>query len=511
MAGGSPVLAAEGATGRGGTSASGAGAAGQAGGAGSTLEFGRGGAGGSVASSLADAHRAALTNLFDVNTVPYDPATYDRTGLMSDPPGVFIRAGGGYEQPWTRDASVNTWNAASSLSPGPARNTLWSVVDRQDDGSLIVLQDNQWWDQIIWAVAAWHHYRVTGDRAFLTDAYATAVHTLRRNRAEHYNARYGLFEGPAFMQDGIAGYPSPPYDPDNDSSFVLDHPDTDKLMSLSTNCLYHAGYLACAAMAEEKGERREAAKLRAEAARLRRTVNARLWRPEAGTYGYFLHGIGERVGRLEPYEEAGGLALAVLCGVASPAHTRSVLARTHREPHGVVNVWPHFPRFDDAHPGRHNVTVWPMVVAMWGHAAAAGGRTDLLAEALKDVAGLVAGDGHFWELYNARSGAPDGGWQVGHAWDSQPDQTWSATGCLRMIHRGLFGIRHERTGLRLTPSLPSGWGPVTLRGFPYRRAVLDITLEGAGRRVTSATMDGHRLRTVPADLRGRHRIRVELA
>ena len=30
---------------------------------------------------------------------------------------------------------------------------------------------------------------------------------------EHYSAEYGLFQGPAFFTDGIAGYPEPEYDP----------------------------------------------------------------------------------------------------------------------------------------------------------------------------------------------------------------------------------------------------------------------------------------------------------
>lgn len=466
--------------------------------------------GGAQDQLLGGAYRSACRNLLEINTVPYNPAEYNQTGLMTDSPGTFIRAGGGYEQPWTRDASVNSWNAASLLTPDVARNTLWSVCRRQDGGELIVQQDNQWWDQIVWAVAAWHHYLVTGDRRFLTDAYEAAVNTLRADRELHYNERYGLFQGPAFLQDGIAGYPAPPADPDNPSSFVLDHPGTDKMMCLSTNCLFHAGYLACAEMAAETGDLRAAREFGIAAGRLRAAINAHLWRPGAGTYGYFIHGAGDRAGRLETYQEANGLAFAVLCGVASPSQVRMVLDRSHHEPQGVVNVWPHFDRFDDAHPGRHNVTVWPMTVGMWGHAAAVGGRTDLLARAVTGVASLEHRDGHFWEIHNALTGAVDGGWQNGRQWGSEPDQTWSATGYLRLVHQGVFGIRHRREGIRFTPSLPHGWGPVTLHDLPYRAMTLDITLSGSGSRVASSTVDGHRSALVPAGLRGRHRVHIEL-
>lgn len=74
------------------------------------------------------AYVAALDNLLRVNTVGYD-AHYNKSGLM-DPATGMVRAGGGYAQPWTRDASINSWNATSLLSPALARNTLWAVVDK---------------------------------------------------------------------------------------------------------------------------------------------------------------------------------------------------------------------------------------------------------------------------------------------------------------------------------------------------------------------------------------------
>src|ERR1039458_5414036 len=60
---------------------------------------------------LGTAYTEALDNLLVTNTVPYDEATYNSTGLLDSTPGTFIRAGGGYAQPWTRDASINSWNA----------------------------------------------------------------------------------------------------------------------------------------------------------------------------------------------------------------------------------------------------------------------------------------------------------------------------------------------------------------------------------------------------------------
>ena len=110
---------------------------------------------------LAIVYEAALTNLIGINTAYAEPATYNRDDLVTYPPGTFVRAGGGYPLPqrWTRDAAVNAWNATNLLAPIVGRNTLWSVVNRQSDGSLLVQQDDgEWWDQIVWVLGAWDHY-----------------------------------------------------------------------------------------------------------------------------------------------------------------------------------------------------------------------------------------------------------------------------------------------------------------------------------------------------------------
>ena len=480
-----------------------------------SLEFGDH----AMQSRLGGPYQAALTDLSEINTVYADPAVYNRSGLVSYPPGTFVRAGGGYPEPqrWTRDCAVNAWNAASLLGPVAGRNTLWAVVNRQADGGLIVQQDNQWWDQIVWVSAAWHHYLVTGDQAFLPDAYETAVNTLAARKAANFNEKFGLFEGPGYMNDGIAGYPSPPWEPSIKSSFVLDYPGADRLMCLSTNCLYHGAYSALADMADALGRHAEASEHRSAGNRLRADINRHLWRQDAGLYGYFIHGDGALRDQLDTHQEGAGLAFAVMLGVADPARARRVLDNTHWQPCGIVNVWPHFERFDEQHPGRHEVVVWPNVHAFFGHAAAIGGRTDLFARAVTNLADLVtATNGNFWEIYNSVTGAVDGGWQTNSRgqivhWGSQPNQAWSATGYLRMIYAGLFGLRFTPDSLQLAPTLPPHWGPVTLRGLPYREMTLDITLIGAGNRIKSFTLDDRRgPRVIPADRSGHHSVVIEL-
>jgi hypothetical protein len=471
---------------------------------------------------LATLYESALTNVFGFNAVYADPASYDQAGLISYPPGSVEQAGGGYPPPqrWTRDAAVNAWNGLSALSPVLARNTLYAVLDPQSSGGGYIVQqgDNEWWDQVVWIVGAYNHFLATGDGHFLAIAHQASAATMSAREAANFDPGYGLFQGPGFMDDGIAGYPSPPWQPGINSSFVLDYPGAAQLMCLSSNCIYHGAYLALAEMAALTGDRRGSAGYRARAAQLRGAINRHFWIASAGNYGYLIHGDDSLTGQLDASQEGGGLAMAVLLGVADPRRAAQLLDSAHWQPHGIVNVWPSFARFSDAQPGRHNVMVWPMINGMFGHAAALGGRVDLFARTVSDMAALVAGsDNSFYELYNSVSGAVDGGWQTGGAGTldhntSQPDQAWSASAYLRLIHNGLFGVGYSTDALTLSPTLPPGWGTATLTGFPYRSMTLDITLRGGGNRVRRATVDGHPTRqaSLSAHLSGHHRVEIEL-
>ncbi|MGH3169756.1 MAG: MGH1-like glycoside hydrolase domain-containing protein, partial [Trebonia sp.] len=429
-------------------------------------------------------------------------------------PPRFIRAGGGYPEPWTRDAAVNAWSAASMLEPEAARDTLLMVCERLPDGRRVIAQDNQWWDQVIWIIAACQHALATGDGTFGELAFAIGRDSLAILDRDRYRPRYGLYVGGSFMQDGISGYPQPPNDPGIQSSFVLDYPLAREIMCLSTNALYVGALQALASLADLTGA--PSPGYRDRAARLADAINDRLWIEGDGCYGYFLHGAdGGQPGRVDRHQEAAGLGFALMFGVATGRRRDLVLANTHREPCGVVNVWPHFPeRYSDERPGRHNVLCWPMVMGIFGEAAARAGSVAVLDQILLDLQALFAGSGdEFFELYNARTGAPDGGWQCGRPWGSEPDQTWSATALLRLVHLGLLGIRYSAAGMSFEPVVPSRFDGAVLSDLPYRQATLDISVTGHGRVLKAVRLDGEPASGpvhIPANLAGRHRVELEM-
>ncbi|HEY3470716.1 MAG TPA: glycosyl hydrolase family 65 protein [Amycolatopsis sp.] len=465
---------------------------------------------------LGTAYTAALGNLLRTNTIAYDPR-YDKTGLL-DPAVGIVRAGGGYAQPWTRDASINSWNATSLLDPALARNTLWAVVDEDATGAPRVQQDDQQWDQVVWVTAAWHHYLVTGDRTFLDTAYRTAADTLTiREHATTagYNATYGLFTGASFFNDGIAGYPAPPADAtESVSTGSMPWPGVASGMYLSTNELYYAAYVNAANMAEQLHRPgAEAAGFRAKANALKAAINRHFWNPATGRYDYQLLADGSR----GAYQEGSGLAFAILFGVANPAQARSILANAREMTWGMPDTFPNWDRYSDAQPGRHNAIVWPLVQGLWAKALAQQGDENAFAAETARLAKLAGGNSGFWEIYNGNTGVVDGGYQrlgdtVKFHWGSEPDQTWSATAFLDMVHTGLFGLGFTDRGLAFTPHLPAGWGDATLRNLHYRGANLTIALHGAGTRVRSFSIDGRPApgNSVPATLTGTHTIDITL-
>jgi glycogen debranching enzyme len=256
-------------------------------------------------------------------------------------------------------------------------------------------------------------------------------------------------------------------------------------------------------MAKELGQ--ASSEWREDAAGLKAAINRNFWMTDKESYGYFL----DPNGKLDPSQEGCGLAFAVLFDVASPRQALRIIRSAHLEPYGVVDVYPAFARFSDERPGRHNAIVWPMVQGMWVRAAAKAHDSESLRQQTEDLAKLETGSNrHFFEIYNAKTGKPDGGWQNGHAWGSAPDQTWSASAYISMMTNGLFGMRFEPDSLHFVPTAPKVWGDASLSGLHYRMATLDINLRHSGRR--GVMLDGRAVRFVPGTLSGEHTIEIDI-
>jgi hypothetical protein len=441
-----------------------------------------------------------------------------RLGLLPAPRPV-IQAGLVYGHPWTRDAALNTWNAAALLCPTVARDTLRSVLALHPEGPRI---DGQYWDAIIWTCGAWHLYLATGDRQFLAEALAATAHSLRFSEATEFSADFGLFRGGACFQDGIAGYPDRYADTVDLGSGIEHWRPRDPAMRhpvgqgfpahcLSTNCLYFQAYVLAGRMAAALGQDPDPS-WTGKATALAAAIRHHFWSPAAGRFRYLV----DRWGTCD-IEEGFGHAFAILFGLTDATETAGILRTLHRCAAGLPCAWPTFARYARLGPGvygRHAGTVWPQVNALWAEAAAHHGDTATFAAEFLGLAKLAARDGQFAEIYHPDTTLPYGGVQ-----ESGPDhdlrtiwfvgrrQTWCATGFLRMVIHGLFGLRLEPDGLRFTPCVPPAIGEATVAGLRWRGAELTLALRGRGRRCR-ILLDGQPVTEPVAPPPGDHRIEL---
>ncbi len=436
---------------------------------------------------IANAYEKAIENLLEINTVFCSMEVYNKTGLLNQELPLMIRAGGGYETPWTRDAAVNTMNAASFIEPEVAKNTLWAVCERVD-GNLCFQLDNQKWDKIVWAVGAWQYFLATGDMEFLKDAYQTVKNSLEVLEKVQFNATYGLFTCGSFFNDGITGYPKKLHTDSDRFSFVGDHEATEHIMTLSTNCLYYAAYrilekMVCVLGIEEESYTKKAMALKG-------AINQWLWNETTNSYAYFLYPDGT----VDNSQEGCGISFAALFELNEEEKIRKMLEQVVQSEVGIVSIWPPFEGISSLErPLRHNNLIWPMVNGYFASAVAKYGLAEMLGKEISSMAQLAMDSEGFYEIYNPLTKKPDGGWQVGHQWDSVSNQTWSATAFIRSIVYGVFGIQLSETGITFAPCLPENFGTVELKGIKFRDITLNIRLQGAGSKVKEITINGEKV------------------
>ncbi len=424
-----------------------------------------------------------------------------RDGLL-ERESLVILAGLDYDTPWTRDAAINAWNGASLIMPGIAKNTLLSVLKREEAGVRI---GGEYWDAMVWATGAWNHYLYTGDREFLELALDAVRNSLLFFERTELDPATGLFRGPGWS-DGVAAYPDI-YTSGMSSGIAAwpkAHPELAvqpgvgiPMQAISTNCLYYGAYVCAGKMTEALGAEADPA-WHTKAAALKAAINEKLWMTEKGHYRFFVDPFGGC-----DYQEALGHAYAILFGVADAGQTEAIFEHLHVTPAGVPCVWPTFARYENQEGtayGRHSGTVWPQIQGFWAEAAVRHGKREIFAHELFQLAEHACRDRHFAEIYHPDTGEVYGGMQEAGKergialWSATSRQTWAATAFLRMVLLGVAGMRFEEGGLRFQPCLPPGISKLALRNIHYRGMQIELNIEGNG-----ATSEACSIGGVPAE------------
>lgn len=405
-----------------------------------------------------------------------------------------VKAGGDYGGEWTRDASINAWNAGSLIFPEESRNSLWAVTI--DDGRAV---GHQYWDKIIWVQGAYNHCMVTGDD--IEPVYRCSATTMKELEDSVFCVERGLFNGPSVFNDGIAAYEEPIPDPELAQSGSYKHPNTRHICCLSTNCIYYWAYRKLAVMACRCGEPFKALEYCVKARKLRRAIRNTLYDKEANALYYLI----DHNGDVHHFQEGLGYSFAFLSGVVSRKEASKLVEGVRVSEYGIPSICPDFKRYDKDHPGRHNNLVWPFVNAFWADAALHAGSRDMFEFELRNLADLAInkGEGMFYEIYNPNTGLPDGGWQNGNVWASCRDQTWSATGYLRMFLTDMFGLGFGKKGMTVNPDITvaDDLACTALSGIKYRRHDVNVRIEAAGDKKEGTYVNGRKVRRafVPCD------------
>lgn len=429
---------------------------------------------------------AAVHNAAKINTVKCRYKKYNKTGLLKYP--YMIRAGRNYKTPWTRDASINTWQGMNFIDPQVSYTTLFAVCDLDKKGEVVIQPDVQTWDQIVWAIGAYNYYLSTGDEDFLKIAFGVIERALTTHRKRRFNEKFGLFLGGSFFNDGIAGYPLSCHEEGNNNSFAPAHPVVETIMCLSTNCLYCEAYRVYAELSLRFGMNDKAEKAKVYHNELKAAINKYLWNKKENRYNYFLYPDGSA----DESQELSGNAFAVLFGICDEEKQSALLKNLVISENGTVSVWPPFEGlFSDSKPGRHNNVIWPFLNGMLIEAAAKCGDISLVGEELKKITALYKGSRfRLQEIYSPYTRKPYGGWQTGREWDSCKDQTWSATCYIGAFVHGIFGIKAEEKGVRFAPCVPQYLRDAELRNIKLRGQNFSVKVNGYGTEIQKFLLDG---------------------
>ena len=403
-----------------------------------------------------------------------------------------LRTGREWAGVWTRDVSYSTLLAMSHIQTKAAQYSLLRKVNSRGR----IIQDTgtggSWpvsTDRIVWAVAAWELYKVTGDGEWLATIYPAIKQSIEDDLLTVYDPETGLVKGESsFLDWREQEYPR-----------WMNPADIYNSENLGTCCVHYRALRILAEMERMFGGT-DAVRYDDVADRLRDGIDKFLWMEDKGFYAQYLYG--RQFLTASPRSETLGEALAVLWDVASPAQAERICASMANQAFGTSCFFPNISGI----PPYHNDAMWPFVQAFWMKACARAGNEQGVLHSIACIwrnAGLYLTNKENMVIYNGR-------WQGTEI--NSSNMLWCLSGNLSIVYSVLFGMSFEKDGLAFQPFVPKAMaGTRRLEAYPYRKALLNITLEGYGSGLSAFYLDGEKTDPViPGDLEGGHDIRIVL-
>ena len=385
-------------------------------------------------------------------------------------PDTTLRTGKEWAGVWTRDVSYSIILSMAALQPEASMISLLKKINEEGQ----IIQDTgsggAWpisTDRMIWTVAAWEIYKVTGDKKWLEKVYPVVERSIAKD-AKTVISENGLIKGEtSFIDWREQSYPR-----------WMQTADIAQSEAMGTNVLYAAALNCASEMAQELGKKKEAEEFKKAADELAQAIDKTFWMEDKGYYGMYTYGRDNLI--LNPRAETLGESLAILYDIA-PAEKVKSISENHPVTKYGAPVF--FPQISDI-PNYHNNALWPFVASYWTLAQAKAGNEEGVLEGIGSIVRPAALFATNKENLNLDNG------DIFTELNSS-NMLWSLSGNLALTNQILFGIHFEKAGLRIDPFVPEVLGGNrTLSNFPYRGASLNITVNGYGDRVANISISG---------------------
>ncbi len=390
----------------------------------------------------------------------------------------------------THNLGYSSLLSLALIDPQAAQNSLMKRVSQgriiQDDGT-----GGSWpvtTDRAVWVLGAWEVYLATGDKDWLKQSYEVVRHSLSQDEAMIYDHTTGLVYGEASL----------PYCRKEVYPAWMQPADIAQSECLSNNALFFRANEIASRMAQLCGDGGVAAHFKQVADAIKEGINNYLWIESAGYYGQYLYG---RVNKtVSTRSETLGEALCIIFGIADAQRAQRIVNSIPSSPYGMTCFNPQIPDIYTL----HNNAIWPHTQAYWLWASALTRCPQAVTHGLASVYRTTALMATNMENTDATTGTCNTAYNSGSA-------LLSVAANLSIPLRIFAGINMNEEGITLQPLVPKGWmSKKQLTNLKYRKAILDITIQGYGDRVSAFYIDGKKLKEpfVSSSMNGRHSVRI---
>ncbi len=390
----------------------------------------------------------------------------------------------------THNLGYSSLLSLALIDPQAAQNSLMKRVSQgriiQDDGT-----GGSWpvtTDRAVWVLGAWEVYLATGDKEWLKQSYEVVRHSLSQDEAMIYDHTTGLVYGEASL----------PYCRKEVYPAWMQPADIAQSECLSNNALFFRANEIASRIAQLCGDGGVAAHFKQVADAIKEGINNYLWIESAGYYGQYLYG---RVNKtVSTRSETLGEALCIIFGIADAQRAQRIVNSIPSSPYGMTCFNPQIPDIYTL----HNNAIWPHTQAYWLWASALTRCPQAVTHGLASVYRTTALMATNMENTDATTGTCNTAFNSGSA-------LLSVAANLSIPLRVFAGINMNEEGITLQPLVPKGWmSKKQLTNLKYRKAILDITIQGYGDRVSAFYIDGKKLKEpfVSSSMNGRHSVRI---